>query len=302
MITIMTPTYNRAYILGNAYNSLRNQSSFDFEWIIVDDGSTDDTEQIVMKWIAEEKNFSIIYEKQKNGGKHRAVNRGVALAHYDYFFILDSDDTLTDNAVAKIHEWIAGIAGLRGFAGIAGLRGFAGIAGLKGNADVAIGGTPQEEYIDATNLERKKYGLLGDKAEIYKTEILKQYPFPEFEGENFIRESAVWDHIAKDGLKIRWFNEIIYLCEYIEDGLTKNTNANTYAKNFMGFTYCSKLFLETHSFMPSLNKCGEFRRVAKLKGLKLTESARLLNINILHFIMGIWYFNIKQFVKSILRK
>ena len=246
-----------------------------------------------MKWIAEEKNFSIIYEKQKNGGKHRAVNRGVALAHYDYFFILDSDDTLTDNAVAKIHEWIAGIAGLRGFAGI---------AGLKGNADVAIGGTPQEEYIDATNLERKKYGLLGDKAEIYKTEILKQYPFPEFEGENFIRESAVWDHIAKDGLKIRWFNEIIYLCEYIEDGLTKNTNANTYAKNFMGFTYCSKLFLETHSFMPSLNKCGEFRRVAKLKGLKLTESARLLNINILHFIMGIWYFNIKQFVKSILRK
>ena len=293
MITIMTPTYNRAYILGNAYNSLRNQSSFDFEWIIVDDGSTDDTEQIVMKWIAEEKNFSIIYEKQKNGGKHRAVNRGVALAHYDYFFILDSDDTLTDNAVAKIHEWIAGIAGLSGFAGI---------AGLKGNADVAIGGTPQEEYIDATNLERKKYGLLGDKAEIYKTEILKQYPFPEFEGENFIRESAVWDHIAKDGLKIRWFNEIIYLCDYIEDGLTKNTNANTYAKNFMGFTYCSRLFLETHSFMPSLNKCGEFRRVAKLKGLKLTESAKLLNVNILHLIMGIWYFNLRQFVKSIFRK
>ena len=94
MITIMTPTYNRAYILGNAYNSLRNQTSFDFEWIIVDDGSTDETEQIVMKWIAEEKNFSIIYEKQKNGGKHRAVNRGVDLAHYDYFFILDSDDAL----------------------------------------------------------------------------------------------------------------------------------------------------------------------------------------------------------------
>lgn len=215
------------------------------------------------------------------------------MAHYDYFFILDSDDTLTDNAVAKIHEWIAGIAGLRGFAGI---------AGLKGNENAAIGGTPQAEYIDATNLERKKYGLLGDKAEIYKTEILKQYPFPEFDGENFIRESAVWDHIAKDGLKIRWFNEIIYLCEYIEDGLTKNTNASTYAKNFRGFTYCSKLFLETHSFMPSLNKCGEFRHVAKLKGLKLTESAKLLKVNILHFIVGIWYFNTRRFVKSIFRK
>lgn len=293
MITIMTPTYNRAYILKEAYDSLRKQSSFDFEWIIVDDGSTDETEEIVRVWVEEEKNFSIVYEKQKNGGKHRAVNRGVLLAKYDYFLILDSDDSLANDAVETIHEWIAGIAGLKGFAGIAGLR---------GKADIAIGGTPSKEYIDATNLERKKYGLLGDKAEIYKTEILKQYPFPEFEGENFIRESAVWDRIAKDGLKIRWFNEIIYFCEYIEDGLTKNTNANTYAKNFMGFTYCSKLFLETHSFIPSLNKCGEFRRVAKLKGLKLTESAKLLNVNILHFIMGIWYFNLRQFVKSIFRK
>lgn len=293
MITIMTPTYNRAYILKEAYDSLRKQSSFDFEWIIVDDGSTDETEEIVRAWIVEEKNFSIIYEKQKNGGKHRAVNKGVSLAKYDYFLILDSDDTLVEGAVAVVHEWIHEIYGLDGFAGV---------AGLKGNGKIAVGGKPQKRHIDATNLERKKYGLLGDKAEIYKTEVLKQYPFPEFDGENFIRESAVWDRIAKDGFKIRWFNEIIYLCEYIEDGLTKNTNANTYAKNFMGFTYCSKLFLETHSFIPSLNKCGEFRRVAKLKGIKLTESAKLLNVNILHFIMGIWYFNLRQFVKSIFRK
>ncbi len=293
MITIMTPTYNRAYILKEAYDSLRKQSSFDFEWIIVDDGSTDETEEIVRVWVEEEKNFSIVYEKQKNGGKHRAVNRGVLLAKYDYFLILDSDDSLANDAVETIHEWIAGIAGLKGFAGIAGLR---------GKADIAIGGTPSKEYIDATNLERKKYGLLGDKAEIYKTEILKQYPFPEFEGENFIRESAVWDRIAKDGLKIRFYSKIIYICEYIEDGLTKNTNESTYARNFRGFIYCSKLFLETHAFIPSLNKCGEFRRVAKLKGLKLTESAKLLNVNILHFIMGIWYFNLRQLVKSIFRK
>lgn len=293
MITIMTPTYNRAYILKNAYESLKKQSSFAFEWIIVDDGSTDETESIVKQWIEEEHNFSIIYEKQKNGGKHRAVNKGVSLAKYNYFFILDSDDSLTENAVATIHEWIAGIAGLKGFAGIAGLR---------GSRDIAIGGKPREQYIDATNLERNKYGLLGDKAEIYKTEILKQYPFPEFEGEIFIRESAVWDRIAKDGLKIRFYNEIIYLCEYIEDGLTKNTNAQTYAKNFLGFTYCSKLFLETHTFIPSLNKCGEFRRVTKLKGLKLVESAKLLNVNTIYFLMGIWYFNLRQFIKSILRK
>lgn len=293
MITIMTPTYNRGYILGKAYDSLRKQSSFAFEWIIVDDGSTDDTEEIVKRWIASENKFSIIYKKQKNGGKHRAVNRGVDLAKYEYFFILDSDDQLTDNAVLKVHEWIAGVAGLRGFAGV---------AGLKGNGDIAIGGTPQETFIDATNLERKKYGLLGDKAEIYKTEVLKQYPFPEFDGENFIRESAVWDRIAKDGLKIRWYNEIIYLCDYIEDGLTKNTTANTYVKNFQGFTYCSKLYLETHTIVPTLNKCGEFRRVAKLKGLKLIESARLLNVNILYFITGIFCFNLKRIAKTVFKK
>ena len=293
MITIMTPTYNRAYILKEAYNSLRKQTSFDFEWIIVDDGSTDETEEIVRVWMEEEKNFSIVYEKQKNGGKHRAVNKGVSLAKYDYFLILDSDDRLTDNAVTLIHKWIAEIADLDGFAGV---------AGLKGNINTAIEEAQQKKYIDATNLERQKYNIFVEQAEVYKTEILKKYPFPEFDGENFIRESSVWDRIAKDGWKLRWYSEIIYLWDYIEDGLTKNTSLQTYAKNFFGFTYCSKLFLETHSLIPSLNKCGEFRRVAKLKGLKLTESAKLLNVNILHFIMGIWYFNLRQLVKSIFRK
>ena len=293
MITIMTPTYNRAYILKEAYDSLRKQNSFDFEWIIVDDGSTDETEEIVRVWMEEEKNFSIVYEKQKNGGKHRAVNKGVSLAKYDYFLILDSDDRLTDNAVTLIHKWIAEIADLNGFAGVAGLR---------GNINTAIQEAKQKKYIDATNLERQKYNIFVEQAEVYKTEILKKYPFPEFDGENFIRESSVWDRIAKDGWKLRWYSEIIYLWDYIEDGLTKNTSLQTYAKNFFGFTYCSKLFLETHSLIPSLNKCGEFRRVAKLKGLKLTESAKLLNVNTLYFIMGICYFNMRQFVKSILRK
>ncbi len=279
--------------MHKAYDSLRQQSSFDFEWIIVDDGSTDETEQVVRKWMKEERNFPILYEKQKNGGKHRAVNKGVALAHYDYFLILDSDDVLTADAVAKAHKWIAEVDGLEGFAGV---------AGLKGNGENAIGGTPPKAYIDATNLERKKYGLSGDKAEIYKTEILKQYPFPEFEGENFLRESAVWDRIAQDGLKIRWFNEIIYLCEYIADGLTQNTNADTYASNFQGFTYCTKLFLETHTFLPSLNKCGHFYCVAKRKGLTFTESAKRLGVNTIYLMIGVWYFNLRQIAKSVLRK
>lgn len=77
------------------------------------------------------------------------------------------------------------------------------------------------KYVDATNLERGKYGLLQDKAEIYKTSILKKYPFPEFENENFLTEGIVWNKIAQAGYKIRWFRSVIYICKYLEDGLTR---------------------------------------------------------------------------------
>ncbi len=294
MITIMTPTYNRAYILPKTYESLKNQTSFDFEWVIVDDGSKDDTEQLVGEWIKTESNFVIVYKKQENGGKHRAVNAGVKLAKYDYFLILDSDDTLTPDAVEKMHSWIADIEGLDGFAGVSGMKGYDNAAPVGKNIRVS--------YIDATNLERKKYGLLGDKAEVYKTEILKQYPFPEFEGENFIRESAVWDHIAKDGFKIRWFNDIIYICDYIEDGLTKNTSENTYVKNFQGYLYCTKLFLETHTGISCMNRCGHFYRIAKLRDIKKKDARNLVGVNWFFFYASISWFELKQLLKSFISR
>lgn len=293
MLTIMTPTLNRAYILPKAYESLKKQTCFDFEWVIVDDGSSDDTESLVKGWLAENNPFPIRYEKQKNGGKHRAVNRGVALASYDYFLILDSDDQLTEDAVQTIHTWITQIDGLEGFAGV---------AGLKGSETAAVGGTPKQPYIDATNLERQKYGLMGDKAEIYKTEVMRQYPFPEFEGENFLRENAVWDRIAMDGWKLRWFSQVIYLCEYIADGLTQNTNANTYIKNFQGFTYCTKLYLQTRSGMQALNKLGEFHNVAKGKDLSAKESIKLLEVKPMRMLLGRMYFGARQMAKSILSR
>ncbi len=293
MITVMTPTYNRAYILPAAYEALKNQTCFDFEWIIVDDGSTDNTEVLVSGWLKENNKFNIIYYKQTNGGKHRAVNKGVSLAKYDYFMILDSDDSLTADAVQKIHNWINDIADLDGFAGV---------AGLKGNGNIAIGKFPNKKYIDATNLERVKYGLMQDKAEIYKTEVMRSYPFPEFEGENFLRESASWDRIAKDGYKIRWYNEIIYNCDYIADGLTKNTNEQTYAKNFKGYTYCSKLYMETHSVFHKLNKCGLFYKVAKLKQLSIKQAAKLLDVSTAFFTVGIVLCNIRLKLKNILER
>jgi glycosyltransferase involved in cell wall biosynthesis len=101
MITIFTPTYNRAYSLRRLYDSLCKQTSNDFEWLVVDDGSTDDTENLINSFIADGK-VDIRYFKQANGGKHRAINFGVREARGELFFIVDSDDQVTPDAV----EWI----------------------------------------------------------------------------------------------------------------------------------------------------------------------------------------------------
>ena len=285
MITILTPTYNRGYILSQAYESLRRQTDMRFEWIVVDDGSADNTEGLVCGW-EKESPFPIVYHKQPNGGKHRALNRGVALAKAEYILILDSDDYLTDDAVEKIHSWIESIRGLDKFAGVSGLRGWK-------NRDTVIGGSTETAYVDATNLQRRKLKMTGDKAEVYKTELMKRYPFPEFEGENFLRESAVWDRIAQEGYKIRWFNEIIYKCEYLEDGLTKNTNEDKLLKNFQGFTYCTKLYIETRSLFFALLQIGRYAALAKKASKNKKEICNLLGIGriklgVAQLLYGVW--------------
>lgn len=216
MITILTTTYNRAQLLDRLYQSLVRQTDYDFEWVVIDDGSTDDTAQVVENCINKTNQFKIQYFKQPNGGKHRAINRGVELAKGQYCLIVDSDDYLDDQAVAKIKEWITSITGLEKIAGVAGLK--------AGFDQVIVGQAPNGEYVDCTNLERQKYHLMGDKAEVYKTEILRQYPFPEFEGEKFLSEAVVWNQIAEAGYRLRWFNQVIYHCEYLADGLSKTIN------------------------------------------------------------------------------
>lgn len=221
MITVFTPIYNRAYIIDQLYQSLLRQTSCDFEWLIVDDGSTDNIADLVNQWMKGTQKFKIRFYRQENGGKHRAINYGVRLAKYEAFFIVDSDDYLTDDAIDTVLKYWEQIKDNAEFAGISGLR-------MHQNMQV-IGEKPCfDEYVDATNLERGEYGLEGDKAEVYKTNMLKSFPFPEFEGEKFITESVVWNKIAYQGLKLRWFNKGIIICEYLEDGLTASGD-----KNFM---------------------------------------------------------------------
>lgn len=213
-ISIFTPTYNRRQLIERLYQSLLVQTEKNFEWLVVDDGSTDNTEKYFSDLLTKQQPFPIRYIKQENGGKHRAINNGVKNASGELFFIVDSDDYLTENAIDKINQWVATLNGTHKWAGVSGLKGY--------SKDSVVGQHSKATYVDAKNSERRKYNLLGDKAEVYFTDILKQHTFPEIPGENFISEEIVWNAIARDGYYIRWFNEIIYICNYLEGGLTKD--------------------------------------------------------------------------------
>lgn len=212
MITVFTPTYNRAYSLPDLYKSLCRQTSMDFEWVVVNDGSEDDTDDLIHSFIVEGK-INIRYFKKKNGGKHTAINLGVQKASGDLFFIVDSDDFLAYNAIEELESIYDGIKDKEDFAGISGLR--VDPSGKKI-------GTPMPYHIlDCSNLEiGMKYHIYGDLAEAYKTKVLRLFPFPEIQGEKFITESIVWIRIANAGYKLRYTDVPIYYCMYRTDGLS----------------------------------------------------------------------------------
>ena len=213
-ITVFTPTFNRGYIISNLYNSLCKQSFKDFEWVVIDDGSVDNTKEIFDDILNNDNSFDIRYIKTENRGKHRAINKGVELAKGELFFIVDSDDYLPENSLEIIDKVEKSIEGKSSFCGVCGIKSY----DVKNN----VGSTFEGDYLDITCLERPKYNINGDKAEVFYTNILKMYPFPEFEGEFFLTECVVWDKIAYDGFKMRFFNETVYFCEYLEDGLSRN--------------------------------------------------------------------------------
>ena len=225
LITIFTPAYNRGHLLPRLYDSLLKQTDQRFEWVIVDDGSTDHTQATVAEWLSSHL-IPITYLKVANGGKHRAINLGVKQAKGELFFIVDSDDWLAENAVERLFFWEASIHDKAKFAGVAGLKAYEG--------GKICGTTFNEDYIDATSLERKQYRIEGDKSEAFYTSVLKRYPFPEIEGEMFLTEDIVWERIGYDGLKMRWFNDPIYYCEQGEDGLTAQ-GRTIFARNPKGY-------------------------------------------------------------------
>lgn len=217
-ITVFTPTYNRANLLPKLYDSLKKQNFKLFEWLIVDDGSSDNTEEVVNNFIKENL-INIRYIKKKNGGKHTALNLGIDNARGELFWIVDSDDYIVEDSLKYLWDKWSEIENKNEFAGLSGLRGYS-------NGSI-IGTRGDNEYVDTDALSyRYKYGILGDKAEVYRTDVLRKFKFPEFRGEKYVTEAVVWNRIANENLKLRFLNEVTYICEYLEGGLTNTSDKN----------------------------------------------------------------------------
>lgn len=230
-ITVFTPTYNRSYCLHQLYESLCRQSNQDFEWLLIDDGSTDNTKQLVNEWILENK-ISIKYTYKDNGGMHTGHNLALSLIKTELNVCIDSDDYLTDNAVEMILDfWNKNKS--TDFAGILGLNSYRDgklVSNKRFPTDIKSG-----KYAQLKN----KYGIVGDVKFVYVTEIIKKYEnYPVFNNENFTPLGYKYALIDQK-YDMLFLNEILCTVEYMEDGSTKNI-FKQYFRNPKGFAYSRK--------------------------------------------------------------
>ncbi|WP_313027231.1 glycosyltransferase family A protein [Soonwooa sp.] len=217
MITVFTPAYNRAYILPILYNSLEEQTCKDFEWLIVDDGSTDETRELITEF-QKNSTFPIRYFYQENSGKHIAINLGSEKAKGHLFFIVDSDDYLAKNAISTLIEKYETIKDKNNVGGIA-----IGCRSIKNNGAIIYSKQlPQHEMLLDHNELVYKEGITGDFATAFKTDLQRQYPYPHVEDEKFFRESYVYRQIGKK-YKTLYIDDPIYFADYLEDGLTSKS-------------------------------------------------------------------------------
>lgn len=219
LVTILTPTYNRCDKLPVLKKSLESQINKNFEWMIVDDGSTDDTE-IWAKQMQKDAEFPVRYIKKTNGGKHTALNIGVKEITSELTMIVDSDDILLPEAVELIEKYYEKYKNNKKVGVFSYLKVFS-----NGSAIVSM---EQEEKITSYVQYRIKENRPGDMAEVFLTRVLKEFPFPEFTGERFLSEDIVWIQI---GLKYDYvfINQPIYQCEYLDGGLTANDKKMKFA-------------------------------------------------------------------------
>jgi glycosyltransferase involved in cell wall biosynthesis len=213
--TVFTPTFNRCELLARTYESLNRQTHREFEWLIVDDGSTDDTSQQVQTWQRCAR-FPIRYLHQRNGGKHRAHNRAIAHAAGKLFAVLDSDDTLTPQAIERLifHWYSIPLTDRARFSGVTCLC-------LDERGEL-VGRPLPAPVLDCRHYELETvFRVKGEKWGCHRTAVLRQFEFPEIPGENHCPEGLVWNRIAHRYL-VRHVNEPLRVYHRDSNGLIAN--------------------------------------------------------------------------------
>ena len=213
LITIFTPTYNRKYKLPQLYKSLCEQTCKDFVWLIVDDGSSDGTEELVRSWM-EDHELEIKYHYQQNGGKMRAHNKGAELCETEYFVCIDSDDYLSSPSVIKdtlgFLEQNKELLERDDVSGVVSYRKM--LSGSQGKFP---------ENVKLATLTELNAGYRGETTLMFKTDVLRLYPFPVVEGEKFLTENFVYDQLD-ERYKLLVFPYYSQDCEFHPDGITSN--------------------------------------------------------------------------------
>lgn len=244
-LTVFTPTFNRAYCLHKCYNSLRRQTNKDFLWLIVDDGSTDNTRELVNYWIREGE-VEIHYIWQENQGMHGAHNTAYEWIATELNVCIDSDDYMPPEAVEKILSYW-GEYGNDRVSGIIGLDTYT-------NGEV-IGSTLPDKLKTSTLFDLyNKHGVTGDKKLVYRTELTRKYPYPLFVGEKYVGLAYKYFKLDEE-YEMLLMNEPLCVVEYLEDGSSLNM-LYQYRKNPRGFAFYRKELMK----LTSANLSFKFRQ------------------------------------------
>lgn len=290
-LTVFTPAYNRAHTIGRTYESLCRQTSQDFEWLVVDDGSQDNTKELVEGWIKENK-ISIRYIYQQNQGMHGAHNTAYANIQTELNTCIDSDDYMPDNAVEKIVT----------FWKEHGSDKYAGILALdqEENTGKIIGTKFPEDLKESTLQGFYAAGGKGDKKLVYRTDVINQYPpYPLFEGERYVGLAYKYMLIDQD-YKLLTLNEPLVIVEYQADGSSYNM-FKQYWRNPKGFAFFRKTeMVTTKSLKRKFMVCIHYVSSSIIsKNKKFIQESPCKFLTLMAIPAGyILYLKIKQSVKN----
>lgn len=214
-LTVLTPTYNRVERLPDLLESLAHQTNKNFQWLVIDDGSQDKTQEWFSEILKKDWGFPIDYYVKENGGKHTALNFSHQYIQGDYVVVVDSDDILTENAVEDIIQTWSKYADRVDVKMVVFQKAY------RDAADIPMDSLFSDGEIESTLVAMTNRGMSGDHCETVKTDDFIRFEFPVFINEKFIGEAWLWQKIAEDGHTI-FVNRVVYLCEYLEDGLSKS--------------------------------------------------------------------------------